>query len=106
MIMKILAASVLTLGLGASAMAQNADEGMAGSGVNDGSGKSVVVDPNDPNAVDPNATYSIDGISNPYGTSSTPDQNCSASPQGAQPDASGKSPGTTSPTVNDNHCGK
>ena len=106
MIMKILAASVLVLGLGASAMAQNAGDGMAGSGVSDGSGKSIVVDPNDPNAVDPNATYSIDDMSNPYGTSSAPDQNCAASPQGGQPDANGTSPGTISPTVNDNHCGK
>ena len=56
MFMKILAASALTVGLATSAMAQSADGG--------GSGKSVVVtpDPADPNAVDPSATYSTNGM--------------------------------------------
>ncbi|AZO47729.1 MAG: hypothetical protein EOS58_27015 [Mesorhizobium sp.] len=112
MTMRILAATMLTLGLGTSAMAQTAGD-TAGSGMVDGSGKSVVVDPtgpntvdlNDPDAVDPTPTYSIDGMAT-YATSPTPDQNCPVGPQGAQPDASGTSPGTSAPTVNDNHCGK
>jgi hypothetical protein len=100
MLMKILAASTLAFGLATSAMAQSAD------GTGDGSGKSVVVTPNpdDPNAVDPSATYSTDGAGGAM--NSNADENCPASPQGAQPDASNKSPGTVSPTVNDNHCGK
>ncbi|RVD72515.1 MAG: hypothetical protein E5V62_15485 [Mesorhizobium sp.] len=113
MTMRILAAAMLTLGLGTSAMAQTAGD-TAGSGMVDGSGKSVVVDPNgpntvdlnDPDAVDPTPTYSIDGMASPYATSPTPDQNCPVGPQGAQPDASGTSPGASAPTVNDNHCGK
>jgi hypothetical protein len=98
MFMKILAASALTVGLATSAMAQSADGG--------GSGKSVVVtpDPADPNAVDPSATYSTNGMNGAL--NSNADENCAASPQGAQPDANAKSPGTVSPTVNDNHCGK
>ncbi|MDX8433414.1 MULTISPECIES: hypothetical protein [Mesorhizobium] len=70
MTMRILAAALLTLGLGTSAMAQTAGD-TAGSGMADGSGKSVVVDPdgpntvdpNGPNAIDPTPTYSIDGRS-------------------------------------------
>ena len=98
MFMKILAASALTVGLATSAMAQSADGG--------GSGKSVVVtpDPADPNAVDPSATYSTNGMNGAL--NSNADENCAASPQGAQPDANAKPPGTVSPTVNDNHCGK
>ena len=100
MLMKILAASALAIGLATSAMAQNAE------GTGGGSGKSVVVTPNpaDPNAVDPSATYSTDGVNGAL--NSNADENCAASPQGAQPDASTRSPGTVSPTVNDNHCGK
>jgi hypothetical protein len=105
MLMKILAASVLAAGLATSAMAQST--GGANSGTDGaGSGKSVVVTPNpdDPNAVDPSATYSTNGMNGAM--NSNADENCAASPQGAQPDANGKSPGTVSPTVNDNHCGK
>ncbi len=102
MLMKILAASAFTIGLATAAMAQSA----GGTDSGGGSGKSVVVTPNpaDPNAVDPSATYSTNGVNGAL--NSNADQNCPASPQGAQPDANGKSPGTVSPTVNDNHCGK
>ena len=105
MFMKILAASALTIGLATSAMAQSTGGASAGNDTS-GSGKSVVVTPNpaDPNAVDPSATYSTDGTNGAM--NSNADENCAASPQGAQPDASTKSPGTVSPTVNDNHCGK
>ncbi|AMY01285.1 hypothetical protein AB0V79_01900 [Mesorhizobium ciceri] len=105
MFMKILAASALTIGLATSAMAQsNGTSGTDGSG---GSGKSVTVDPNtpaSPNTVDPGTTNSTTAA--PGATNSNADENCPAHPQGAQPDASGTSPGTTAPTVNDNHCGK
>jgi hypothetical protein len=104
MFMKILAASALTIGLATSAMAQST--GRANSGPDAGSGKSVVVTPNpdDPNAIDPSATYSTNGMDGAM--NSNGDEYCAPSPQGAQPDANGKSPGTVSPTVNDNHCGK
>ncbi|TGQ41338.1 hypothetical protein [Mesorhizobium sp. M00.F.Ca.ET.216.01.1.1] len=108
MLMKILAASALTIGLATSALAQNASTGNAGDGagaasdVTQGSGQTVVV----PDNVDPNPTYSIGGGLDPNAMSSNADRNCPASPQGAMPDASQKSPGTVSPTVNDNHCGK
>ncbi|UVK37616.1 hypothetical protein LHFGNBLO_004679 [Mesorhizobium sp. AR10] len=102
MFTKILAASLLATGLATSAMAQNAD----GAASDRGSGKSVVVtpDPDDPNAIDPGATNSI--IVVPDAMNSTPDENCASSPQGAQADANHASPGTVSPTVNDNNCGK
>ncbi|RUZ26291.1 hypothetical protein EN953_28545 [Mesorhizobium sp. M7A.F.Ca.CA.001.04.1.1] len=107
--MKILAASALTIGLATSAMAQSADDNGANGG---GSGKSVTVEPNtpaspntgEPDTVDPGITNSTTGM--PDGMNSNADENCPAGPQGAQPDANGTSPGTASPTVNDNHCGK
>src|SRR2546430_277150 len=62
MLMKILAASALTIGLATSAMAQsNGTSGTDGSG---GSGRSVTVDPNtpaSPNTVDPAVTNSTTG---------------------------------------------
>ncbi|RVD17371.1 MAG: hypothetical protein EOS73_20020 [Mesorhizobium sp.] len=109
MFMKILAASVLTIGLAASAMAQSAGSNNANGS---GSGKSVTVEPNtpaspntvEPDTVDPGTTNSTTGTVGDM--NSNADQNCPASPQGAQADANGTSPGTTSPTVNDNNCGK
>ncbi len=105
MLMKTLAASVLAAGLATSAMAQDAG-GLGNDPAGTGSDRSVVADPNmaDPNAVDYGTTGSIMGA--PDGWNSNADQNCPMSPQGAQPDASNKAPGTVSPTVNDNHCGK
>ncbi|MER9328206.1 hypothetical protein NKJ26_19605 [Mesorhizobium sp. M0152] len=105
MFMKILAASALTIGLATSAMAQSA--GNDGADGNGGSGRSVTVDPNtpaSPNTIDPSTTNSIIGV--PGDLNSNADRNCPAGPQGAQPDATHTSPGTTTPTVNDNHCGK
>ncbi|TIO04311.1 hypothetical protein [Mesorhizobium sp.] len=109
MLMKILAASVLAAGLATSALAQNASD--AGNDNGTGSDRSVVIEPNpaDPNMTDPNAvdygtTGSITGA--PDGLNFNADENCPMGPQGAQPDASNRAPGTVSPTVNDNHCGK
>ncbi|MER8438562.1 hypothetical protein NKH36_05045 [Mesorhizobium sp. M1312] len=109
MLTKILAASVLAAGLATSAMAQNASDPDADMGT--GSDRSVVtdpapIDPNlaEPDAVDPGITGSI--IADPDGMNSNADQNCPVGPQGAMPDATHKAPGTVSPTVNDNHCGK
>ena len=109
MFMKILAASALTIGLATSAMAQSAGDNGANGG---GSGQSVTVDPKtpaspnpvDPDTVDPGTTNSTTGTAGDM--NSNADQNCPASPQGAQADANGTSPGATSPTVNDNNCGK
>ncbi|MER9297881.1 hypothetical protein NKI38_15500 [Mesorhizobium sp. M0621] len=111
MFMKILAASALTIGLAMSAMAQSAGSNNA-SGDGAGSGKSVTVEPNTPaspntvrpGAVDLGITNSTTGM--PGDMNSNADRNCPASPQGAQPDATHTSPGTSVPTVNDNHCGK
>jgi len=105
MFTKILAASVLAVGLATSAMAQNAN-GPGNDNTGAGSDRSVVIDPNtsDPNAVDYGTTGSIMGA--PDNLNSNADQNCAMGPQGAQPDASNKVAGTVSPTVNDNHCGK
>ncbi|MDX8515530.1 MULTISPECIES: hypothetical protein [Mesorhizobium] len=102
----ILAASALTIGLATGAMAQ--DAGHMGSGAtNDttgGSGQTVV--PNSDN-VDPSTTGSIyGGPAYDDGMNSNADRNCAPGPQGAQPDASNLSPGTTAPTVNDKNCGK
>ncbi|MDX8501628.1 hypothetical protein RFM99_24830 [Mesorhizobium sp. VK4C] len=103
----ILAASALTIGLATGAMAQ--DAGHMGSGsTNDttgaGSGQTVV--PNSDN-VDPSTTGSIyGGPAYDDGMNSNADRNCAPGPQGAQPDASNLSPGTTAPTVNDKNCGK
>ncbi|WIW56614.1 hypothetical protein LRP31_16320 [Mesorhizobium mediterraneum] len=109
MLTKILAASLLAAGLATSAMAQNASDPDADMGT--GSDRSVVtdpapIDPNlaEPNTVDPGITGSI--IAGPDGLNSNADQNCPIGPQGAMPDATNKAPGTVSPTVNDNHCGK
>jgi hypothetical protein len=109
MLTKILAASVLAAGLATSAMAQNASDPDADMGT--GSDRSVVtdpapIDPNlaEPEAVDPGITGSI--IAGPDGMNSNADRNCPIGPQGAMPDATNKVPGTVSPTVNDNHCGK
>ncbi|MER8831057.1 hypothetical protein NKH62_31675 [Mesorhizobium sp. M0988] len=109
MLMKILAASVLAAGLATSAMAQNVSDPNAD--IDTGSDRSVVIDPApvdpdlaDRNAVDPGITGSI--IAGPDGLNSNADRNCPIGPQGAMPDATNKAPGTVSPTVNDNHCGK
>jgi hypothetical protein len=112
MLMKILAASALAIGLATSALAQNMGAGAgnasdgAGAAATQGSGKTVVV----PENVDPNPTYSIGGGGlNPNAMNSNADQNCPAGPQGAStdmPNASGKSPGSTAPTVNGHHCGQ
>lgn len=105
MLMKILAASLLAAGLATSAMAQNATD------MGTGSGRSVVTDPApiDPNLAEPNPVdYGVTGsiIAGPDGLNSNADRNCPIGPQGAMPDATNKAPGTVSPTVNDNHCGK
>jgi hypothetical protein len=108
MLTKILAASVLAAGLATSAMAQDASG--SGADMGTGSDRSVVTDPApiDPNLADQNAVdYGTTGsIMVPDGLNSNADQNCPISPQGAMPDATHKAPGTVSPTVNDNHCGK
>ncbi|MDX8482665.1 hypothetical protein RFN28_30030 [Mesorhizobium sp. VK24D] len=110
MLKTILAASVLTIGLATAAMAAGA--GHMGSGTSSGStsdttgGTSQTVVPN-PDSVDPGTTGSITGspaVNNEM--NSNADRNCAAGPQGAQPDASNLSPGTTAPTVNDKNCGK
>lgn len=108
MLTRILAASALTLGLATAAMSQSADTS------GNGSGQSVTVDPRTPAntppdemAPDMGTTGSIyGGPAYDDGMNSNADRNCPASPQGAQPDASNTSPGTASPSVNDNHCGK
>ncbi|RWM20296.1 MAG: hypothetical protein E5X53_02970 [Mesorhizobium sp.] len=108
MLMKILAASVLAAGLATSAIAQNASDPDADMGT--GGDRSVVTDPApiDPNLADPNTvdTGTTGSIVGPDGLNSNADQNCPIGPQGAMPDATHKAPGTVSPTVNDNHCGK
>ncbi|TIT00955.1 MAG: hypothetical protein E5W87_17315 [Mesorhizobium sp.] len=107
MLTKILAASLLAAGLATSAMAQNASGPDADMGT--GSDRSVVTDPApiDPNLANPNVDYGTTGsIMGPDGLNSNADQNCPIGPQGAMPDATNKAPGTVSPTVNDNHCGK
>ncbi|MER9306587.1 hypothetical protein NKJ06_22925 [Mesorhizobium sp. M0293] len=108
MFMKILAASALTIGLATSAMAQSAGSNNAnGDGV--GSGKSVTVEPNTPASPNTVSPGTVDlGITNSTtgDMNSNADRNCPAGPQGAQPDATHTSPGTSVPTVNDNHCGK
>ena len=107
MLKTILAASALTIGLATAAMAASA--GHMGSGsTNDtsgGSGQTVI--PNS-DTVDPGTTGSISGGPPSYGDgmNSNADRNCAPGPQGAQPDASNLSPGTTAPTVNDKNCGK
>ncbi|RUV74249.1 MAG: hypothetical protein EOR30_09400 [Mesorhizobium sp.] len=108
MLTKILAASVLAAGLATSAMAQNTSD--PDPDMRPGSDRSVVTDPApvDPNlaepyAVDPGTTGSI--IAGPDDLNSAV-RNCPIGPQGAMPDAMNKAPGTVSPTVNDNHCGK
>ncbi|MER9416770.1 hypothetical protein NKI95_12420 [Mesorhizobium sp. M0306] len=99
MLTKILTASILAAGLATAAMAQN-----AGSDNNaPGSEKSIVVQPK-PNGIDPGTTSSTMGTTGAM--NSNADENCPATPQGAQPDASNKPAGTVSPTVNDNNCGK
>lgn len=101
MLTRILAASALTIGLATAAIAQNA----SGTDNSGGSGQPVTVDPATPANPAPDegttgSTTTTDGMN------SNADQNCANSPQGAQPDASNLSPGTASPTVNDNNCGK
>lgn len=106
MFMKILAASVLTIGLATSVMAQSAGSNNANGS---GSGKSVTVEPNtpaspntvEPDTVDPGTTNSTTGTVGDM--NSNADQNCPTNPQGAQTDADGNA---TAPTVNDNNCGK
>ncbi|RWA66126.1 hypothetical protein EN836_26620 [Mesorhizobium sp. M1C.F.Ca.ET.193.01.1.1] len=111
MLIKILAASALTLGLATAAVAESA-------GGTSGSGQSVTVEPRTPAnsppdqmmpddmSIDMGTTGSIYGGPTYDGMNSNADRNCPASPQGAQPDANNLSPGTASPSVNDNHCGK
>lgn len=108
MLTRILAASALTIGLATAAMAQNANNGAGGSG------QSVTVEPRTP-ATPPADQMAPDqmapdigttGSVTPDGINSNADRNCPGSPQGAQADATHTSPGTASPTVNDNNCGK
>ncbi|CAH2408383.1 hypothetical protein [Mesorhizobium escarrei] len=112
MLTKLLAASVLAAGLATSAMAQNASDPGVDPNANMGTGsdRSVVIDPapTDPNLADPGTvdTGITGSIAGPDGLNSNADRNCPPSPQGAMPDATHKAPGTASPTVNDNHCGK
>ncbi|WP_342634111.1 hypothetical protein [Mesorhizobium tamadayense] len=109
MLKSILAAS-LTIGLATAAMAQGA--GHMGSGTkSDTTGSDQTVTPDSdrtivPNSVDPGTTGSITSGPAYDNMNSNADRNCAPGPQGAQPDASNLSPGTTAPTVNDNHCGK
>ncbi|TIQ29536.1 MAG: hypothetical protein E5X48_13370 [Mesorhizobium sp.] len=107
MLKTILAASALTIGLATAAMAQNAGHMGSGSGTNDttGGGSQTVVPNSD--SVDPGTTGSITGGPLLNGEmNSNADRNCAVGPQGAQPDASNLSPGTSAPTVNDKNCGK
>ena len=106
MLTKILAASALTIGLATAAMAQNATDGTAGTA---GSGQSITVDPTTPANPPPDQMAPDTGTTGSIttdGMNSNADRNCPATPQGAQPDATHTSPGTASPSVNDNHCGK
>lgn len=117
MLRTILAASALTIGLATAAIAAGGGHGGSGGQMgssaagqtNDmsGSGQTTVI----PDNVDPGTTGSINGGSTYNGPTyngmnSNADRNCPAGPQGAQPDASNLSPGTTAPTVNDHNCGK
>ena len=107
MLRTILAASALTIGLATAAMAQNA--GSMDNGGMAGSGQSVTVDPATPAnpGVDESTTGSIyGGPAYNDGMNSNADRNCAPGPQGAQPDANHLSPGSGTPAVNDNHCGK
>ncbi|RWM37173.1 hypothetical protein [Mesorhizobium sp.] len=102
----ILAASALTIGLATAAMAQSAGHMGSGSTSDTTGGSSQTIVPN-PDTVDPGTTGSITGgPTYDDGMNSNADRNCAPGPQGAQPDAGSLSPGTTAPTVNDNHCGK
>ncbi|CDX27262.1 conserved exported hypothetical protein [Mesorhizobium sp. ORS 3324] len=111
MLKTILAASALTIGLATAAMAQSS--GHMGSGMSSGSSSGSTSDTTGgnsqtvvPNTVDPGTTGSITGGPTYDNMNSNADRNCAAGPQGAQPDASNLSPGTTAPTVNDKNCGK
>ncbi|WFP61485.1 MULTISPECIES: hypothetical protein [unclassified Mesorhizobium] len=111
MLKTILAASALTIGLATAAMAQNAGHMGSGTSSSTGSGNSNGTYSSGqtvaPDTVDPGTTGSITGgPTYDDGMNSNADRNCAAGPQGAQPDASNLSPGTTAPTVNDKNCGK
>ncbi|WFP74744.1 hypothetical protein [Mesorhizobium sp. WSM4906] len=114
MLTKILAASVLAIGLATPVLAQNASAANADAGATSvihhprhharktahNAGKAVV---------DPGTTSSISGggMSSDY-MNSNADQNCPAGPQGASadiPNASGRPPKAPT-TVNGRHCGQ
>ncbi|RWK38379.1 hypothetical protein [Mesorhizobium sp.] len=112
MLTKLLAASVFAAGLATSAMAQTMADPDPEADMDTGSNRSVVIDPapTDPNlpdrdvVIDRGITGSI--LAGPTGLNSNADRNCPAGPQGAMPDATHRSPGTVSPTVNDRYCGQ
>jgi hypothetical protein len=106
MLTRILAASALTIGLAAAAMAQTA--GTAGNN-GGGSGQTITIDPKTPAnpspdqaAPDTGTTGSVTGGD----MNSNADKNCPNSPQGAVGDANNSTAGTMQPNVNDKNCGK
>jgi hypothetical protein len=112
MFTKILAASILAIGLATAALPQNASAANADNAAGATSGvnhprrharKAVVVH-------DRNATYSIGGGElNWNAMNSNADQNCPTGPQGASPDmpnASGRLHSRTAANVNGHYCGK
>lgn len=104
MLMRILAASALTIGLATAAMAQNAD-----TGATSGSGQSVTVNPTTPANPSPDQASPDTGTTGSVttgGMNSNADKNCPDVAQGAQGDATTATAGTMQPNVNDNHCGK
>ncbi len=103
MLTRILAASALTLGLAAGAMAQTANS-TSGSG---GSGQSVTIEPKTP-ATTPDQQApdtATTGSTTTGDMNSNADKNCPNSPQGAQGDANSTTAGTMAPNVNDKNCG-
>jgi hypothetical protein len=104
MLTKLLAASALTIGLATTVMA-----GGAGNDGTTGSGQSITVDPTTPAQPSPDQASPDTGTTGSTTTgdmNSNADKNCPTTPQGAQGDANSTAAGTTSPTVNDNNCGK
>jgi hypothetical protein len=108
MLTKILAASVLTVGLATAAMAQSAG-GSGGTNSGGGSGQTVTIDPKTP-ATSPDQAAPDTSITTGSTTggdmNSNADKNCPNGPQSAQGDANSTNAGNIGPTVNDKNCGK
>ena len=108
MLIKILAASALTIGLATAAMAQTAGNANGNNGAG-GSGQTITVDPRTP-ATSPDQaspdTSTTTGSTTGGDMNSNADKNCPNGPQTAQGDANGTNAGNIGPTVNDNNCGK